>query len=193
MDVWNSGTSGIGRNNASTVSYYVKGPVVGFLLDARIQVATGGKKRLDDVMRLAYRRYSGARGFTAEEFRRVAEEAAGADLKEWFKRAVSSTEELDYTEALEWFGLQFAAGGGERNAKSWRLEVRSEATESQRAHLQRLTGREIRDSTRHASWRSAAQCGSCATVVGIDSRKKSALPRRLGRAKEASSKGSNSG
>src|SRR5688572_28400929 len=63
LNVWNAGTSGVGQNNATTVSYYIKGPVVGFLLDAKIQRTTAGKKSLDDVMRLAYKRYSGNRGF----------------------------------------------------------------------------------------------------------------------------------
>lgn len=49
-DVWTAGTSGVGQNNATTVSYYVKGPVVGFLLDAKIRRVTVGKKSLDDVM-----------------------------------------------------------------------------------------------------------------------------------------------
>ena len=108
LDVWNSGTSGVGRDTKNLVSYYVKGPVVGFLLDARIQRVTGGRKSLDDVMRLAYKRYAGARGFTPEQFRKTAEDVAGVDLKEWFRKAISSVEELDYTEALDWFGLQFA-------------------------------------------------------------------------------------
>jgi predicted metalloprotease with PDZ domain len=86
--VWTTSTSGVRNDPAKTVSYYVKGPVVGFLLDARIRAATGGTKSLDDVMRLAYSRYSGGRGFTAEEFRACADEVAGADLKEWFRRAL---------------------------------------------------------------------------------------------------------
>ncbi|HEU4386166.1 MAG TPA: hypothetical protein VFV34_00105 [Blastocatellia bacterium] len=140
LDVWNSGTSGVGRNNATTVSYYVKGPVVGFLLDARIQRLTGGRKSVDDVMRLAYKRYSGARGFTAEQFRSTAEEVAGADLKEWFRKAISSTEELDYSEALEWFGLRFGGRDGEQGTPDWKLEVRADGTESQKSHLRVLTG-----------------------------------------------------
>ena len=72
LDVWSSGTSGVGRNRDKTVNYYVKGPIVGFLLDARIQRATGGKKSLDDVMRQAYKRYGGERGFTPEQFRLTA-------------------------------------------------------------------------------------------------------------------------
>ena len=89
FDVWSSGVSGVGRDPATTVSYYVKGLVVGFLLDARIRRATDDRRGLEDVMRLAYRRHSGERGFTADDFRAAAEEVAGADLKEWFRTAVS--------------------------------------------------------------------------------------------------------
>jgi predicted metalloprotease with PDZ domain len=138
LDVWASGTSGVGRDAATKLSYYVKGPVVGFLLDARIRRATGGTKGLDDVMRLAYRRYSGERGFTPEQFRATAEEVAGADLKEWFRKALASTEELDYREALDWFGLRFAPS--DDPAKAWKLEVREDAGEAQKAHFRALIG-----------------------------------------------------
>jgi predicted metalloprotease with PDZ domain len=91
----------------STISYYTKGNVLGFLLDARIRAATGDARSLDDVMRLAFARYSGAKGFTPEDFRKTASEVAGTDLGPWFTRALESTEELDYGPALDWFGLQF--------------------------------------------------------------------------------------
>jgi predicted metalloprotease with PDZ domain len=140
LDVWNSGTSGVGRDTATKVSYYVKGPVVGFLLDARIQRVTGGKKSLDDVMRLAYKRYSGARGFTPEQFRRTAEEVAGVDLREWFRKAISSVEELDYAEALDWFGLRFAISEAPRSEQNWKLEIRENVTEAQRSRLIKWLG-----------------------------------------------------
>ena len=62
---------------------------------------------LDDVMRTAFARYSGAKGFTTAEFKSVASEIAGVALDEFFRRTVESTEELDYGQALEWFGLRF--------------------------------------------------------------------------------------
>src|SRR5262249_20970280 len=136
LDVWSSGTSGVGRDNAKTVSYYVKGPVVGFLLDAKIRRATGGERSLDDLMRLAYERYAGERGCTPEQFRATSEEVTGVDLKEWFRRALASTEELDYSEALDWFGLRFAPS--EDPAKAWKLEVRADAAEVQKNHLRAL-------------------------------------------------------
>jgi len=91
----------------TTISYYTKGEIVAFLLDAKVRRATGGAKSLDDVMRLAYERFSGPRGYTIDEFRRVAEEVSGLDLAAWLTRAVSTTEELDYSEALAYLGLRF--------------------------------------------------------------------------------------
>jgi predicted metalloprotease with PDZ domain len=94
----------------SSISYYTKGGAVAFLLDAKIRRATGGTKSLDDGMRLAYERYSGAHGFTDVEFRRTMAEVAGVNLDAFFARAVESTEELDYSEALNWYGLHFRNG-----------------------------------------------------------------------------------
>jgi predicted metalloprotease with PDZ domain len=131
-DVWTSSMSGIG-GGAKTVSYYVKGPVVGFLLDAKIRRLTAGARSLDDVMQQAYRRYGGARGFTADEFRRTAEEVSGTDLNASFHRWLTTTEELDYTEALDWFGLRFEPGEGDK--ETWKLEVCADASAAQRERL----------------------------------------------------------
>ena len=97
----------------TSVSYYTKGAVVGFLLDMRIRAATGGAKSLDDVLRRAYARYSGARGFMPNEFRATAEAVAGVPLSGWFARALDSTDELDYAEALDWLGLTFGDDAGQ--------------------------------------------------------------------------------
>jgi predicted metalloprotease with PDZ domain len=101
------------RNTA--ISYYTKGAVVGFLLDAHLRRVTGGAKSLDDVMRLAYQRFAGPRGFTPEEFRRCASEAAGSSLTAWFQRALETTEELDYAPALDWYGLRFKPEDGKKD------------------------------------------------------------------------------
>jgi predicted metalloprotease with PDZ domain len=140
LDVWSSGTSGVGRDNSTTVSYYVKGPVVGLLLDAKIRHVTNGKKSLDDLMKLAYKRYSGDHGFTAAQFRETGEEVAGTDLKEWFRKALASTEEMDYSEMLDWFGLRMVVTDSKPSIKVWKLEIRDDATDTQKSHLLNLTG-----------------------------------------------------
>jgi len=133
-----SSSSGVGGDPKTTISYYEKGPVVGFLLDARIRRLSGEKKSLDDVMRLAYARYSGAKGFTPEQFVATANEVAGADLTEYFHELLETTHELDYAEALEWFGLRFAEPGAQDPKRAWKLEVLPDANAAQQRHLAQL-------------------------------------------------------
>ncbi len=91
----------------STISYYTKGAVIAWLLDALIRRATDNVKTLDDLMRLAYRDFSDTRGFTAAQFQALAAGTAGIDLSAWFHHATETVEELKYSEALNWFGLRF--------------------------------------------------------------------------------------
>jgi predicted metalloprotease with PDZ domain len=107
------------ENSANvSVSYYTKGAIIAFLLDAKIRHATNGAKSLDDVMRLAFQRFGGPKGYTVDEFRKTAEEATGVDLREWWHKAVDTTEELDYTEALDLYGFRFATfGPGDRRGR----------------------------------------------------------------------------
>ena len=95
----------------TTIDYYPKGAVIAFLLDAKIRQATNGAKTLDDGMRLAFERYSGAKGYTPAEFYQVMSDTAGADLTPFFKQTAESTSELDYSEALAYFGLRFRPAG----------------------------------------------------------------------------------
>ena len=99
-----------------SVSYYTKGAVIAVVLDAKVRKATGGKRSLDDVMRAAYARYSGARGFTPDDLRQVAEQVAGVSLATFWDAAIEGTTELDYSEALDTFGLRFRPAVGASRA-----------------------------------------------------------------------------
>jgi predicted metalloprotease with PDZ domain len=123
------------ENTANTsINYYPKGAVIAFLLDARIRKATNGTRSLDTGMQWAMQRYSGDKGYTPDQFYAVMSEAAGIDLKPWFATTAESTDELDYTEALDYYGLRFRPvdarnarpyiGGGTRN-DSGRLVITS--------------------------------------------------------------------
>ena len=105
MGVWDNSLSGVGASE-ETVSYYIKGEVVGFLLDAHIRQQSGGSHSLDDVMRLAYLRHAGERGFTPEEFQATAEQASGLELGDWLSATIGTATEVDYRTALEWYGLE---------------------------------------------------------------------------------------
>jgi predicted metalloprotease with PDZ domain len=91
----------------TTINYYPKGAVIAFLLDARIRQLTRDAKSLDDVMRLAYQRYSGERGFTIAQFYDTTREVSGTDFGSWFAKTAETTDELDYADALAQFGLRF--------------------------------------------------------------------------------------
>jgi predicted metalloprotease with PDZ domain len=100
----------------TSVSYYDKGETIALVLDLLIRGRTEGRAALDDVMRRAYRTfylespnasyYLKGRGYTDEEFARVASEAAGFDLTDFFTRYTRGTEQLHYDEALAHVGLR---------------------------------------------------------------------------------------
>jgi predicted metalloprotease with PDZ domain len=94
----------------TAISYYVKGAIIGFLLDAHIRRLTNGAKSLDDVMRVMRTRFSGDKGFSREDVRDVVAEVAGAanarEIRVWLARVLETTVELDYDAALDWFGLR---------------------------------------------------------------------------------------
>jgi predicted metalloprotease with PDZ domain len=131
-------SSGVGGNRNQTISYYDKGPGVGLLIDARIRRLTNDRKSLDDVMRLAIARYSGDRGFRPEEFVAAASSVAGVDLAPLFHTLLATTEELDYSEALDWFGLKFTEPASADPKLAWTLVARPDATPAQQAHLRSL-------------------------------------------------------
>lgn len=91
----------------TSISYYTKGAVIAWLLDAKIRKATGGRKSLDTAMRVAFDRFGGENGYTDGQFRALLSEVAGTDLASWLHHAVDTTTELDYLEALDYFGLRF--------------------------------------------------------------------------------------
>jgi predicted metalloprotease with PDZ domain len=127
-------SSGFRRNARWTTN--VKGPVVGLVLDAHIRHHTNDRRSMDDVMRLEYRRWSGGRGYSAADFSQTMPDAAGFDVGPLLHTLVATTEEIDYTEMLDWCGLRFARS--EDPARAWTQEVRPDATAPQKAHLASL-------------------------------------------------------
>ncbi len=100
------GTSGVGGDRNTTISYYDNGGLIGAMLDLAIRTGSHNKKSLDDAMRAVYQTYYKAkkRGFTDAEFREECERAAGSALDEIFSYA-SSTKEPDYSKYFALAGL----------------------------------------------------------------------------------------
>lgn len=91
----------------STISYYLKGALVGMLLDIAIRDATEGEKSLDDVMVELWRLYRQRpdEGFTEEELRSILAETAGRDLGAEIDSWVHTTDELPFAEHFAKLGL----------------------------------------------------------------------------------------
>ena len=87
------------------MSYYLKGSLVGLVLDARIVLATGGARSLDHVMRRAIDSYGGAHGFTEPQFRALVHEVAPALDAAWLDAAIDTTAPLDWAPVQEAYGL----------------------------------------------------------------------------------------
>ena len=96
------------ENSSNTsISYYIKGAVIAFVLDAKIRLSTKGNRSLDDVLRAAYEQYADGSGYSPREFQAVVEQVANLDLSVFWNSVVEGISEIKYDEAHETFGLQF--------------------------------------------------------------------------------------
>jgi predicted metalloprotease with PDZ domain len=133
----------------TSISYYPKGELIGLVLDLMIRGKSEGKASLDDVMRRMYDEfylkssnatyYLRGRGYTTEDFQRVASEVSGSDLTDFFQRYVRGVEVLPYDEALAYVGMHlvreqarqpFNAGIGLDREKTGTLTIGSVRNDS---------------------------------------------------------------
>lgn len=93
----------------STVSYYRKGALIGFVTDMAIRRASKGKNSLDTVMRAMYARYgpggTGQGGYPPGAFEDQVEELAGPAVRQMVEAMLRTTDDPPVDEALEWYGL----------------------------------------------------------------------------------------
>lgn len=100
----------------SRISYYLKGSLLAMLLDARIRQATNQQSSLDDVMRQLWHDFRDI-GYTHEDLAEIVEQLASPQVRNWLDAELNSTDELDFSPALEQFGLTFRATSTEEAVK----------------------------------------------------------------------------
>lgn len=106
----------------STISYYGKGALIGFVTDMEIRRATDSRASLDTVMREMYSRYgpgaSGTSGYPPGAFEQVVESIAGPQARKVVEDMLKSTADPDFDRALGWYGLVLERsarnGGGDK-------------------------------------------------------------------------------
>jgi predicted metalloprotease with PDZ domain len=93
----------------SVVSYYQKGALIGAALDLSLRERSGGRRSLDDVMRLLWRRFKqagdGYRGVGEDEFAGAVEEATGIDASRLIRAWSEGTRDIDFGPLFAPFGI----------------------------------------------------------------------------------------
>lgn len=104
-------------------SYYAKGSLVALALDLTIRARSDGRRSLDDVMRLMWRRYgrdffARRQGLPEDGFPRLLEEAVGLRLDAQIRRWAYGTGELPLARLLKAFGVRLEFGRGDQGPTS---------------------------------------------------------------------------
>jgi predicted metalloprotease with PDZ domain len=93
----------------STISYYRKGALIGFVADTEIRRKTNSRSSLDTVMRQMYALYGpgGTQpgGYPPGAFEDIVESIAGPDARKIVDRMLNTTSDPDIDRALDWYGL----------------------------------------------------------------------------------------
>jgi predicted metalloprotease with PDZ domain len=94
----------------STISYYRKGALIGFVSDMEIRRKTKNQASLDTVMREMYSRYgpggTGQGGYPPGAFEDIVESMAGPEVRKIIENMLESTSDPDIDRALDWIGLE---------------------------------------------------------------------------------------
>jgi len=137
-DTWFRASGGGDTNLANTnFSYYDGGQIAGHLLNFAIRQATGNQKSLDDWMRLLYQRYALPKpGFEPEDAVRAANEVAGKDMSEFFRRYISGKEPLAYETYFGYAGIRVERL--EMREQAW-IAVSTTRGEDGRARISNIT------------------------------------------------------
>jgi predicted metalloprotease with PDZ domain len=93
----------------STVSYYRKGALIGFVTDMAIRRQSKSRSSLDTVMRAMYEQYGPGGdhpgGYPPGAFEDRVESIAGTGVRKMVEDMLQTTNDPDVDEALAWYGL----------------------------------------------------------------------------------------
>ena len=108
----------------TSITYYIKGELIGVVMDLLIRGRTNGSRSLDDVFRQMYDEhylkapnatyYLKGRGYTEEDFVRALSRVAGTDMQGFYDRHIRGVEVLPYESAFGVVGLRLVKIPNER-------------------------------------------------------------------------------
>lgn len=99
------------NNINNYISYYLKGELLGFLLNVRIIEATQGSKSLDDVYRSLMDKYNkDGKGYTEKDVIAVINDVAGEDFEEFYETYIRNPGHIDFAAELKKIGITLKPG-----------------------------------------------------------------------------------
>lgn len=87
-------------------NYYTQGRLIAYALDLIIAGSTGGRKGIDDVMRLMYDRYAKKRAFTGADIERTISDVCQCNVHRFFEDHVRAAKPIDFNPLLAPLGLR---------------------------------------------------------------------------------------
>jgi len=100
LDIWENGYHGTG------ISYYVKGELIGLLLDLSIRDLTNNKYSLDDLMHFMNWWFAKKNiGYEEDDILRAVNSLTNHDFSDFFNKYISGTVELPYQKILNYAGI----------------------------------------------------------------------------------------
>ena len=94
-----------------TISYYIKGALIGLALDLLLRHSTENKVTLDHVLRELYHKtyLRSFTGYTLEDFKYVCQELSGKSFDEFFAQHIEGSKEFNLDEYLKLAGLNLVS------------------------------------------------------------------------------------
>ncbi|MCF6318756.1 MAG: PDZ domain-containing protein [Proteobacteria bacterium] len=94
------------RRHNTTVSIYLKGALVSWLLDTEIRLVTNNEKDLDDLSYLLYKNYANSDvGYSSYDVKQLLKELTRQDFSEFWSDYVEGTKAIDFEALLNFYGL----------------------------------------------------------------------------------------
>lgn len=95
------------RTHNTTVSIYLKGSLVSWLMDKEIRALTNNKKSLDDLHYLLYKEYANKEsGYTSHDVKQLLKQLTGNDFSEFWHNYIEGIKEINFDSLLAFYGLQ---------------------------------------------------------------------------------------
>jgi predicted metalloprotease with PDZ domain len=99
------------NNYNNYVSYYLKGELIGFMLDLKLIEVTRGQKSLDDLFVYLMEKYNrDGRGYNEKDLLQALREVSGYDFTEFFSMNIRKAGQIDFAAEFRKIGMVLAKG-----------------------------------------------------------------------------------